>query len=108
MAAVLFTDLVSSTDLLTRLGEATFDELRRAHFAALRQAVDRTGGEEIKTLGDGVLAVFGSAADAVECAVAMQQEVERQARFGPVPLSIRIGLAVGDVRFEEDDVLEPP
>jgi class 3 adenylate cyclase len=65
---VLFTDLVGSTELLSRLGETAFDELRRAHFSALRKAIDRHGGEEIKTLGDGILAVFSSAAEAVNIA----------------------------------------
>ena len=69
----------------------------------LRQAVERTGGRQVKTLGDGVLAVFG-AADTVACAVAMQQAVDGQARLDGIPLSIRIGLALGDLSFEEDDV----
>ncbi len=55
MVAVLFTDLVGSTELMARLGEAAFDELRRAHFAALAEAIERTGGEEIKNTGDGVM-----------------------------------------------------
>jgi len=45
--------------------------VRRAHFEALRRAIERTGGEEVTTLGDGVPATFGSAADAVACAVSM-------------------------------------
>ncbi|MGH2688605.1 MAG: adenylate/guanylate cyclase domain-containing protein, partial [Actinomycetota bacterium] len=52
-ATVLFTDLVGSTDLLSRLGEAAYDEVRRAHFATLRDALMRHNGEEVKTLGDG-------------------------------------------------------
>jgi class 3 adenylate cyclase/tetratricopeptide (TPR) repeat protein len=107
-ATVLFTDLVGSTDLLSRLGEAAFDEVRRAHFAILREALARHGGEEVKTLGDGVLAVFGSASDAVAGAVAIQGAVDRQARRGPVPLSVRVGLALGDVSFEEEDVFGTP
>jgi class 3 adenylate cyclase/tetratricopeptide (TPR) repeat protein len=107
-ATVLFTDLVGSTDLLSRLGEAAFDELRREHFASLREAVVSHGGEEVKTLGDGILAVFGSAADAVACAVAVQQAVECRSRQGPAALAVRIGLALGDVSFEEDDVFGGP
>jgi class 3 adenylate cyclase len=81
-ATVLFSDLVESTRLLSQLGEAAFDAVRRAHFEALRHAIERTGGEQVKTLGDGVLAIFGSAADAVACAVAMQQAVDGQAQRG--------------------------
>jgi class 3 adenylate cyclase/tetratricopeptide (TPR) repeat protein len=107
-ATVLFSDLVESTRLLSQLGEAAFDTVRRAHFEALRHAIDRTGGEQVKTLGDGVLAIFGSAADAVACAVAMQQAVDGQAQRAGVPLAIRVGLASGDVSFEEDDVFGTP
>src|SRR5919204_6461672 len=95
-ATVLFSDLVESTRLLSQLGEAAFDQVRRAHFEALRQAIECTGGKQVKTLGDGVLAVFGSAADAVACAVAMQQAVQRQAVAVQAPLAIRVGIGLGD------------
>lgn len=107
-ATVLFSDLVGSTELLGSMGEAAFDEFRRRHFAALRSAVERHGGEEIKTLGDGILAVFGSAADALAGAVAMQQGVDSQNRSEPHPVSIRIGLALGDVAFDDGDVFGAP
>jgi len=77
---VLFSDLEGSTELLSQLGEAAFDKVRRAHFEALRRAIERTGGEEVTTLGDGVPATFGSAADAVACAVSMQQAVDGRVR----------------------------
>jgi class 3 adenylate cyclase/tetratricopeptide (TPR) repeat protein len=105
---VLFTDLVGSTELLSSLGEAAFDELRHVHFGALRDAINHHGGEEIKTLGDGMLAVFGSAADAVNCAVAMQQAVGRRVPGGAAPLALRVGLALGEVTFEENDVFGIP
>jgi hypothetical protein len=102
MAAVLFTDLVGSTELLSTLGESAFDDVRRDHFASLRGVVTRHGGEEIKTLGDGILAVFASAASAVAAAVTAQQAARRRS------LSIRVGLAAGDVAFEDDDVFGAP
>ncbi len=107
-ATVLFSDLVGSTELLAHLGEATFDGLRRAHFAVLRRSIDVHHGTEIKTLGDGFLAVFGSAADALRAAVAMQQGVDRHARRESRPIAIRVGLALGDLVFEEDDVFGGP
>jgi class 3 adenylate cyclase len=107
-ATVLFTDLVGSTELLSRIGEAEFDRLRRIHFDALRQCIGDSGGDEIKTLGDGILAVFNSAADAVACAVSMQQAVHRQSQASSTPLVIRVGLALGDVAFEEHDVFGTP
>ncbi len=101
---MLFTDLVGSTDLMSRLGEAAFDELRRAHFAALRQAIDWAGGEEIKNTGDGVMATFGSVVDAIHCAAAMQQGTDRHARTAGVALAVRVGLSLGEVTFEGEDV----
>ncbi|HEX2273231.1 MAG TPA: AAA family ATPase [Acidimicrobiales bacterium] len=108
MAGVLFTDLVGSTDLMARVGEDAFDELRRDHFTRLRGAVAQSGGREIKTLGDGILVVFDSATDAVACAVTMQQVVDLQARMSKAPIAIRAGLAVGEVSFEESDVFGRP
>jgi class 3 adenylate cyclase len=108
MAAVLFTDLVGSTELLSRLGEAAYDGLRRAHFAALREAIGRSGGAEVKTTGDGLLATFPSAADAVACAVGMQQAVDVHSRTAGVPLAIRVGVSVGDVVFKDGDVFGTP
>ena len=108
MAAVLFTDLVGSTELLSRLGEAGYDGLRRSHFAELREAIKRSGGAEVKTTGDGLLATFPSAADAVACAVGMQQAVDVHSRIAGVPLAIRVGVSVGDVVFEDGDVFGTP
>jgi len=105
---VLFTDLVGSTELLARLGDSAFDDVRRHHFSTLREAVKRHGGDVVKTLGDGVLAVFSSAADAVRCAVAVQQTVAGGLSSRAPPLAIRVGLALGDVTFEEDDVFGTP
>jgi class 3 adenylate cyclase len=107
-ATVLFTDLVGSTELLSRLGESTFDSLRRAHFAALRTTIEGTGGTEVKTTGDGLLATFSSATDAVGCAVRMQQAVDAHRRTAGIPLSIRVGLSLGDVSFEDGDVFGTP
>jgi class 3 adenylate cyclase len=107
-ATVLFTDLAGSTELMSQVGQSAFDDIRRAHFAALRKAIERNGGEEVKTLGDGILAVFGSAADAAECAVAMQQAAHRQAAAVQASLDIRVGMGLGDVRFEEGDVFGTP
>lgn len=106
---VLFTDLVGSAGLMARLGDTAFDQLRRAHFAALRQAIERSGGQEVKNTGDGLLAIFGSVGDAVGCAVAIQQATARPIRSrGAVPLAVRVGLSVGDVTFDDDDVFGAP
>ena len=78
--AILFTDIVGSTELSQRLSPEAADEVRRAHFAVLRQAVAEAGGTEVKNLGDGLMVVFASASAALACAVAMQQGVEQDNR----------------------------
>src|SRR6266508_3559168 len=92
IVTLLFTDLVGSSELLDRLGEEAADELRRAHFALLRDAVGSHGGSEVKNLGDGLMAVFGSAVDAVACAVAIQRAVSaHNSRPAAQELSLRVG-----------------
>jgi class 3 adenylate cyclase/tetratricopeptide (TPR) repeat protein len=108
VAAVLFTDLVGSTELMARLGDAAFDALRGKHFACLGTVVKSHGGVEVKNTGDGILATFTSAVDALATAVAAQQAVDRQARADEVPVAMRVGLAIGETAFEGDDVFGTP
>ncbi|MGH8972787.1 MAG: ATP-binding protein, partial [Acidimicrobiia bacterium] len=107
-ATVLFTDLVGSTELMARLGDVAFDALRGEHFDRLREAVTACRGQEIKNTGDGILATFTSAVDALAAAVAAQQATDRQARSAEVPVSIRVGLSIGEVAFEGGDVFGTP
>lgn len=58
VAAVLFTDLVESTALMARIGDAPFEALRREHLARLAAAVERQGGTVVKNTGDGIMAVL--------------------------------------------------
>ncbi len=105
---LLFTDLVGSTELMAGLEADVADTVRRDHFARLQACVDRAGGRLVKNLGDGVMAVFGSSSAAIECAVGMQQDVERAARRHGVALRIRIGVAAGDVLVEDGDCFGSP
>ncbi|MGH9008749.1 MAG: adenylate/guanylate cyclase domain-containing protein, partial [Acidimicrobiia bacterium] len=109
-ATVLFTDLVGSTELRGRLGEEAAEELRRRHDRLLTEAVEANAGQVVKGLGDGIMATFAGASDAVAAAVAIQQAVDRLNRSGkaPVPLGVRVGLSAGDVTFEDDDVHGTP
>ncbi|MDQ4134494.1 MAG: adenylate/guanylate cyclase domain-containing protein, partial [Actinomycetota bacterium] len=106
--SVLFTDLVGSTALLAQLGGEA-DAVRRAHFVALRRALAAHRGEEVKSLGDGLMAVFRSAVDAVDCGVAMQQAMSRlSARTHDISLAIRVGISVGEATSEGDDWFGTP
>src|SRR5438093_11696503 len=88
---VLFTDIVGSTELASQLGHDQYEALRRDHFAALRAAVSAHAGVEVKTTGDGLMVCFASAVDALGCAVAMQQAVDRRAQARGTPAHIRVG-----------------
>jgi class 3 adenylate cyclase len=100
---VLVTDLVASTALYVEHGPA-FDRARRAHDALLRSVVEAHGGRVIKGLGDGVMATFESAEAGVDAARAAQQAIHRHNRnTAGVVLSMRTGLAVGDITFEDGD-----
>jgi class 3 adenylate cyclase len=102
-ATVLFTDLVGSTELMSRLGDVSYDELRGEHFTALRKALSVHHGAEIKNTGDGLMATFTSAVEALQCAVAMQQAADQQTTWSTA-VAIRIGLSTGEVTFEGGDV----
>ena len=108
IVALLFTDLVGSTELIERLGDAEAESLRRTHFRLLRSAVKATEGQEVKNLGDGLMVVFPSAVAAVNCAVAMQRSVDAQNRERGGALQVRISLHVGEPIREGDDYFGTP
>ena len=85
LVLILFTDLVDSTRQTSEIGDVAADELRRTHFTGLREALVATGGTEVKTIGDAVMASYTGAADALAGAVAMQWAVERHNRRGEGP-----------------------
>ncbi len=101
---VLFTDMVGSTELLSRLGDERFDGVRRAHIGALRDALAAHDGSEVKSTGDGLMAVFASASDAASAAVTMQQVVERLNQRNPDEAAgLKVGISVGDATSEDGD-----
>ena len=109
-AIVLFTDLVGSTDLRSRLGEDVAEELRRDHDRLIASAVEANQGRLVKNLGDGVMATFTGASDGLSAAVAIQQALDRYNRSGSShgPLEVRIGVSAGDVTFEGADCFGTP
>jgi class 3 adenylate cyclase/tetratricopeptide (TPR) repeat protein len=105
---MVFTDLVGSTALLSRVGEERAEELRREHFGLLRETIGKAGGREVKNLGDGLMVVVASAADGVAAAVAIQQAFERRNRDSSEPLLVRVGVALGDADVEDGDYFGVP
>jgi class 3 adenylate cyclase len=97
-AVILFTDIVASTALTERMGDVAFREASRALDAGLRAAIRDAGGAAIdgKLLGDGVLATFPSAAQAIDAARRCH------ALSAASELRLHLGIHAGDVIREQD------
>ena len=105
--AVLFCDVVGSTARQVRLGDVRADDHRRRLFALLEGAVSTSDGLVVKTLGDGLMAVFQrSTVSALECAATMHSIAQG---FDPEdPLELRVGVSVGEVLEEDGDWFGTP
>jgi class 3 adenylate cyclase len=104
VSTILFTDIEGSTALTERLGDAKARDVLREHERIVREALAAHGGSEIKTMGDGFMASFGSATKALECAVAIQKAFEATNQQTDKPanqLRVRIGLNAGEPVAEE-------
>jgi class 3 adenylate cyclase/alpha-beta hydrolase superfamily lysophospholipase len=97
-AVILFTDIVASTALTERMGDAAFRDASRALDAQLRTAIRDAGGTPIdgKVLGDGVMATFLSASQAIGGAQACVGAAKA------TPLQLHLGIHAGDVIREPD------
>jgi class 3 adenylate cyclase len=106
---LLFTDLVGSTEVLDRVGDDEGDRFMRDHFSILRNAISHHNGEEVKTLGDGLMVAFPSALNAVVCALEMQRSF---AAYAPDSSAhgrgLRIGVNAGEVTRAENDYFGTP
>jgi len=98
LSAVLFTDLVGSTERAASLGDEDWKSLLDRHDAAVRAVVERSGGSVIKTTGDGVLALLPSAGDSLRVAATIRNNLAAE------DLDVRIGVHVGDIDRRGDDV----
>jgi class 3 adenylate cyclase len=97
-ATLLFTDVVDSTGMASRLGDAAWHDLLSMHFHSCDDALAQFGGRRVTTTGDGVLATFDATAHAVRCALAIREMAQRQG------FSIRAGVHVGEVEVAGEDV----
>lgn len=98
LRAVLFTDVVSSTELAREMGDVGWTRLLEAQRRVIRRLLRSSGGREVDTAGDGFFAVFDRTADAVRCAFAACREVQE------LGLDIRAGVHVGEVELAGHEV----
>ena len=96
LAAFAFSELVEGSSTLAGLGEARSERARRAYLEAVRDCIGVARGRQLMIAGDGVLAEFDSASDALTFAGALKRCCEREARRWGERLDVRIAIDVGE------------
>jgi class 3 adenylate cyclase len=104
LRAVMFTDIVGSTELTTRLGDAAALELVRVHDALVRRGLAANHGREVKHTGDGIMAVFDSVASAVRAAADIQWHFWLYNLNAAESLNVRIGIHAGEPLADHNDL----
>ncbi len=106
LAAVMFTDIVGYS-ALTQKDEQLALELLEEHRKIVRPIVARHNGREIKTIGDAFLIEFGSALEAIQCAIDIQKTLHSHNEQSTVErrIGLRVGIHLGDVLQRQNDVL---
>jgi class 3 adenylate cyclase len=98
LATILFTDIVSSTERASTLGDERWSALMERHDDVVQTEIERFGGRRIKSLGDGFLAVFEGPAKAIRAARAMSDAVR------PLGIEIRAGAHTGECERRGEDL----
>jgi class 3 adenylate cyclase len=98
LATVLFSDIVSSTEQASALGDQAWTGRLEQHDRAVDRQLARFGGHLVKRMGDGVLATFDGPARAVQCAAAIRDALRQ------LGLDVRIGLHTGEIEQRDGDV----
>lgn len=96
--AIMFTDIVGSTELGRKIGDEAMSEVKREHFAQGRKLINKFKGREIKNTGDGLMVAFKSVDAALDFAIAFQEDP------GNSQIQIRAGIHIGSMGVEEGDV----
>jgi class 3 adenylate cyclase len=98
LVTVMFTDIVGSTETAVSSGDSVWRQRLEVHDRCCRRALLRYEGELVKSTGDGMLALFNSPSDAMNCATELLRELADNG------ISIRIGLHTGEVELRDQDV----
>jgi class 3 adenylate cyclase len=88
----MFTDIVTSTDLVELIGDAAWEEMLSWHDRELRKAFAKARGDEVNHTGDGFFVAFDRARDGIDCAVDIQRRLARHRREHGFAPWVRIGL----------------
>lgn len=99
---IVFTDIVDSTVLTTRLGDHAWIDILRRHNEVINDTAAAHGGKVVETQGDGAMLAFSSARRAVACAQAIQDRIDRAFPDASPPIRVRIGMHTGDALQDAD------
>jgi class 3 adenylate cyclase len=99
---LMFSDMEGFTKATERLGDLKARELIRIHNAVVREQLALHGGYEVELQGDGFLLAFGSAHQALLCAIAIQRAFELHNRDAAEKIRVRIGLHTGEALKDAD------
>ena len=105
LQTILFTDVDRSTALTQRLGDSKARELLQEHERLVRGTLRTHGGSEVKTMGDGFITSFSSAAKALESAIAIQRAFAQHSESAEELMKLRVGLHAREPIAEEEDLL---
>jgi pimeloyl-ACP methyl ester carboxylesterase len=98
LATVLFSDIVGSTERAAAVGDAHWSELMDRHHHAVREQIERFGGREIKTLGDGFLVTFDGPTSAIRAALAIRDATSA------IGIPVRLGMHSGEIEVSDLDI----
>ena len=98
LASVLFTDIVSSTEATAAAGDRAWSRMLDQHDRAVRRQLQRFGGREVNTTGDGFVAVFEGPGRAIACGAAIAAVASQ------IGLSVRAGIHTGECMVRGDDI----
>jgi class 3 adenylate cyclase len=98
LAAVLFTDIVSSTEQSAAMGDRRWRTLLDSHDAIIRGLIEQGQGRLVKLTGDGVVATFEGPGRAVQCAASMRDALHTLA------IEIRTGIHAGEIERRGPDI----
>ena len=98
LVTLVFCDVVGSTEAAVRAGDGAWRDLLSGYFEAIRMELERFGGREVKTTGDGMLVTFDGSARAIQCAVAIRRIARAHG------LQLRVGVHVGEVELVGSDI----
>jgi class 3 adenylate cyclase len=102
--AIMFTDMVGSTEMTEQLGDMMAVELLRTHDSIIRRSLEQHGGGEVKHLGDGIMASFDGVSDSVACGMMIQDEFASYNNTGKTPILVRIGIHAGQPIEDSNDL----